>query len=162
MGLTTLLGKTLIIASIVFEAYLIYADKQTITAFDKQLTHAMAGCDCFTPDIQKLLKEHLRLVVVGLLGAAVLLFAKCWAFKLPTFLGLSLLLWVEQHEVFRRVPTLAILENTALWHALGVIGVVIYLIGAECNSCENKPAEKKAEPAAEPPKRESKDNKKRN
>ena len=163
MGLTTILGKTLIIASIVFEAYLIYADKQTIAAFDKQLAHAMTGCDCFTPEIQKLLKEHLRLVVVGLLGAAVLLFANCWAFKLPTFLGLSLLLWVEQHEVFRRVPTIAILENTALWHALGVIGVVIYLIGAECSSCENKPAEKKAEPvAAEQPKPESKDKKKRN
>ena len=161
MGITTLLGKTLIIASIVFEAYLIYADKQTIAAFDKQLTSAMANCDCFTPEIQKHLKDYLRLVVVGLLGASVLLFAKCWAFKLPTFLGLSLLLWVEQHEVFRRVPTLAILGNTALWHALGVIGVVIYLIGAECSSCEKKEPEKKPEVAAEP-KRESRDNKKRN
>lgn len=161
MSITTFLGKALIIASIVFEAYLIYADKQAITAFDKQLGHALTACDCLTPEIQKYIKEYLRLVVVGLLGASVLLFVNCWAFKLPTFLGLSLLLWVEQHEAFRRIPTLAILENTALWHSLGVIGVVIYLIGAECNSCEKKAvAEKK--PAVPEVKRESRDNKKRN
>lgn len=110
MGFITFFGKALIIASIVFEAYLFFADKQTITAFDKQLTQAMTGCDWFTPEIQKLLKEHLRLVVAGLLASsALLLVIKHWFFKLPVFIGLSLLLWIEEHEVFRKVPTLAIL-----------------------------------------------------
>lgn len=162
MGFTTFLGKALIIASIVFEAYLIYADKQTISAFDKQLGHALTACDCLTPEIQKYVREYLRLAVVGLLGTAIFLFAKCWAFKLPTLLGLSLLLWVEQHEAFRRIPTLAILENTALWHALGVIGVVIYLLGAECNSCESKSCAAEKKPEVAEVKRESRDNKKRN
>jgi hypothetical protein len=75
-------------------------------------------------------------VVVGLLGSSLLiLLCRCWAFKLPTLLGLGLLLWVEHHEVFRKVPTLAVLENTPLWHSLGLIGVVIYLLGAECTAC---------------------------
>lgn len=110
MGFFTFFGKALIIASIVFEAYLFFADRQTIAAFDKQLVQALTGCDCFTPEIQKLVKEHLRLAIAGLLASSVfLLLIKHWFFKLPVFIGLSLLLWVEQHEVFRRIPTLAIL-----------------------------------------------------
>ena len=140
MGFITFFGKALIIASIVFEAYLFFADRQTISAFDKQLSQALTGCDCLTPEITKLLKEHLRMVIVGLLGSsALLLIIKHWFFKLPVFIGLSLLLWIEQHEVFKKVPTLAILENTALWHSLGVIGVIIYLLGAECTSCSKEP-----------------------
>lgn len=81
------------------------------------------------------------MAVVGLLGSSVLLLlARFWLFKLPPLLGLGLLLWVEHHEVFRKIPTLAILENTPLWHSLGLIGVVIYLLGAECTSCgKNEP-----------------------
>jgi hypothetical protein len=110
MGFITFFGKALIIASIVFEAYLFYADRQTITAFDKQLSQALTTCDCLTPEIQKLVKEHLRLAIAGLLASSVfILLIKNWFFKLPVFIGLSVLLWVEQHEVFRKVPTLAIL-----------------------------------------------------
>lgn len=49
MGFTTLLGKALIIASIIFEAYLFFVDKQAINTFDKQLAHALSTCDCLTP-----------------------------------------------------------------------------------------------------------------
>lgn len=152
MGFVTVFGKLLIVVSIIFEAYLLYADKSAIDSFDKQLTQAISGCDCLTPDIQKLIKEHLRLVVAGLLASSALfVFFKCWGFKLPAFLGLSILLWIEHHGVFRTIPTTALLKNTAFWHSLGVIGAIIYLAGAECTSC-SKPCSNKNEPAKEAPK----------
>jgi hypothetical protein len=136
MGFVTTLGKLLIIASIAFQAYLFFADRQAISTFDKELNKALSACNCLTPEIQALVKQYLRFVVVGLLGSSVLLLIRCWLLKLPTLLGLGLLLWVEHHQVFRTVPTLALLENTALWHSLGLLGVVIYLLGAECTSCK--------------------------
>jgi hypothetical protein len=137
MGCTTILGKLLIVASIVFQAYLFFADKQTTAAFDRQLVQALSACNCLSPEIQALVKQHLRLVVAGLLASSVLfLVSRCWLLKLPALLGLGLLLWVEHHEVFRSVPTWAIVENTGLWHSLGLLGIVIYLIGAECTSCD--------------------------
>lgn len=139
MSCVTFLGKFLIVASIAFEAYLFFTDKQAIAAFDKQLSQALSGCDCIPPNIQALIKEYLRLAVAGLLASSVLmLVCRCWSLKLPTLLGLGLLLWVEHHEVFRRIPTLALLENTALWHSLGLLGALIYLMGAECTKCDAK------------------------
>lgn len=139
MGFVTVLGKLLIIASIAFQAYLFFADRQAISTFDKDLSKAMSACNCLTPEIQALVKQHLRLVVVGLLGSSILmLVSRCWLLKLPTLLGLGLLLWVEHHQVFRAIPTLALLENTGLWHSLGLLGVVVYLLGAECTACKSE------------------------
>jgi hypothetical protein len=58
MGLTTFLGKLLIVASIAFQAYLLFADSRAIAAFDKQLGHALTSCKCdwLTPQIQALIK----------------------------------------------------------------------------------------------------------
>lgn len=56
MGFITFFGKALVIASIIFEAYLLFGDKQAINVFDKQLGHALTVCDCLTPEIQKLIK----------------------------------------------------------------------------------------------------------
>lgn len=145
MSFVTFFGKLLIVASLAFEAYLFFADRQTISIFDKQLSQALSACHCFTPQIQAIAKEYLRLVIAGLLASSVLMLVwRCWSLKLPTLLGLGLLLWVEHHEVFGRLPTLALLENTALWHSLGLVGVVIYLIGAECSSCSSKEAGKES------------------
>lgn len=130
MGMTTFLGKALIIASLMFQAYLLFADRQAINSFDKQLTRGLSACSCLTPEISKYVREYLRVVVGGLVASSALILAfRCWFFKLPTLLGLILLLWVEHHEVFVKIPTISILENTALWHSLGVIGVIIYLLG---------------------------------
>ncbi len=60
---------------------------------------------------------------------------KCWCIKLLTIIGLSTLLWVEHHSVFRQVPSLLILQYSSFWHSLGVIGAIIYLMGAECTKC---------------------------
>ncbi len=145
MGLITFLGKLLIIASLGFQAFLLYQDKSSINSFDSQLNKALSSCKCemLTPEIIAHIKEHLRLVLTGLLASSALfLFFKCWCFKIPTFLGLSILLWIQHHETFRVVPTIDILNNTSLWHSLGVIGAIIYLMGAECSSvkggCEAK------------------------
>lgn len=109
MSLTTFIGKILIIASIGFQAFLLFQDKLTIASFDrhlsKALTHSLS--QYLTPDIQTLLKQHLRLVVVGLLASSVLLaVVNKWAIKLPVLLGLVTLLLIEHHDSFRPVPSL--------------------------------------------------------
>lgn len=134
----TTVGKILIITSIAFQAYLFLTDRQAISNFDKDLQKALSTCHCLTPELQTLTKQYLRLIVVGLLGSSIFLLIRCWLLKLPTILGLALLLWVEHHQVFRTLPTWALLENTALWHSLGLIGVVIYLLGAECTPCKEE------------------------
>lgn len=153
MGIVTFFGKLLIAVSIIFEAYLLYADKSAIDSFDKQLGHALTGCDCLTPEILKMIKEHLRLVVAGFLASSILfVLVRSWVLKLPTFIGLSVLLWIEHHGVFKTIPTEALLGNTAFWHSLGVIGAIIYLAGAECNSCTTTAttaSTKKSDPSKE-------------
>jgi hypothetical protein len=145
MGFITFLGKLLIVASIVLEAYLFFSDRQAITTFDKQLKQALTSCDCLTPEIQNYVREYLRLVVSGLLASSVLILIFSWrSIKIPTLLGLLLLLWVEHHDVFQRIPNWSILENTALWHSLGVIGAIIYLIGAEISSGSTKTLKEKS------------------
>ena len=152
MGLTTLLGKLLIVASIAFQGYILFADSRAASSFDKQLGQAISNCSWFNPEIKALIKQHLRLAVAGLLGTSLLLLViRNWTLKLPTLIGLGLLVWVEHYEVFRKVPTLAILENTPLWHSLGLIGVVIYLIGAECTGYgKNEPKGATIKEVAEP------------
>lgn len=56
MGVTLFLGKFLIIASLVFQAFLLYQDKAEASTFDRNLKNAMQSCHCFTPEIQQLLK----------------------------------------------------------------------------------------------------------
>jgi hypothetical protein len=81
----------------------------------------------------------LRLIIGAFLASSVLILAfRCWCFKLPTFFGLIILLWVEHHKVFAKIPTISILENTSFWHSIGVIGVIIYLLSVECTKCDEK------------------------
>ncbi len=139
MSTTTFLGKTLIIASLLFQAYLLFADRKAISDFDKQLNQSLDTCNCFSQEIKKYIQEYLRIVVAGFIASSVLILPfKCWSFKLPTLFGLILLLWVEHHKVFAKIPTITILENTAFWHSVGVIGAILYLLGAECSKCETK------------------------
>lgn len=143
MAFVTFFGKTLIVAAIIFQAWLLYQDKREGDEFHKNLTDAIANCSCLN-SVRPYLEQYLRLAVVGLLASSVLLIiTRCWVFKLFPLLGLSVLLWIEHHAVFRTVPTIALLDNSPLWHSLGVIGAIIYLMGAECGTCK-KPA-----PAAE-------------
>jgi len=46
MGLITFLGKLLIIASLGFQAFLLYQDKASINSFDSQLSNAISSCKC--------------------------------------------------------------------------------------------------------------------
>lgn len=139
MAIATLLGKTLIVTAILFQAWLLYQDKQEGDEFNKNLSQAIAGCS-FCESIRPHLEKYLRLVVVGLLASsALMIFCKCWTMKLLTLFGLCTLLWVEHHTVFKTLSTLTVLKHTAFWHSLGVIGAVIYLMGAECTSCKKAP-----------------------
>lgn len=139
MGRTIFLGKLLIIASLLFQAYHLLADRKAITDFDKQLIQSLQTCNCFSQEIKKYIHEYLRLVVGAFLASSVLiLLSRCWCFKLSTLLGLIALLWVEHHKVFAKIPTISILENTGFWHSIGVIGVVVYLLSIECVKCDEK------------------------
>jgi len=79
-------------------------------------------------------------VVVGLLGSSALVIVlKWWPIKILVLLGLLILFSVEHQGITKQLSTfpafIQTLDNVALWHSLGVIGAVIYLLGAECN-CE--------------------------
>jgi len=139
MGLLGFLGKLLIVSSILFQAYLLYEDKSHSDQFQRNLKEAVASCQ-HLQQLRPHLEKYLRLVVVGLLGSSVLIvILRCSIFKLTTLIGLSILLWLEHHSVFCRVPTLDLLNNSPFWHSLGVIGAILYLLAAECTSC-SKPA----------------------
>ena len=138
MGLVRFVGKLLIVASIVFQAYLLYQDKKEGDEFNRNLKNAMVNCQCLQ-SIRHLLEQHLRLAVAGLLASSVfLLVLKKWFFKLLPLTGLFLLLFVEHHGVFHQVPTLALLDNACFWHSLGVIGAILYLMADECKGCKGK------------------------
>lgn len=146
MGLLGFLGKLLIVSSLLFQAFLLYHDKSEGDQFQKNLKDAIAGCQ-HCQQLRPYLEQYLRLAVVGLLAtSAFMIVMKCSLFKLTTLAGLLTLLWVEHHSVFCTVPTIDLLKRTCFWHALGVIGSILYLLAAECTSC-SKPA--KAAAAAE-------------
>jgi len=48
--------------------------------------------------------------------------------KVVIILFLSIEFWLEHHGGFKNFPDLG---NSAMWQSLGVIGAVIYLLGAE-------------------------------
>ena len=131
MSVAVQFGKLLIITSLFFHAFLLFQDRSTQSAFNTNLSQALKACDCIPKDIQAHLRQHLHLVVAGLLASsALLLFTKCWCFKLPVLVGLLTNLWVNHHSVFNKVPNLKLLDNSEFWHAVGVIGAVLYLAGS--------------------------------
>ena len=141
MGFTSFLGKLLIVASLCFQAFLLYQDKSEGDQFNRNLKSALASCDCLA-SIKPHLEQYLRLVVAGLLfSSTFMIIFKCSTGKLLTLLGLCILFWVEHHAIFRRMPTVILLQNTPFWHSLGVIGAVLYILANECGACK-KPAPK--------------------
>ena len=153
MGFITYIGKALIVASILLQAFLLFQDQKEGAQFNKNLK-AATTCHCFDA-VRIHLQQYLRLVVAGLLAtSAVMLLVKCCIFKLATLIGLIILLVVENHAIFCKIPTIAILDNVAFFHSLGVIGAVLYIAASECAGCGKKcskgdKAEKASEKAAE-------------
>ena len=145
MGLVRFVGKFLIVASILFQAFLLYQDKKEGDEFNRNLKVALASCECLA-SIKPYLLQYLRLVIVGLLGfSAFMIVIRFWGIKLLTLTGLFLLLWVEHHGSLCKVPTIALLDNAALWHSLGVIGAILYLMADECKGCKKGKKEKESE-----------------
>lgn len=137
MSVTTFIGKSLIAFSLCLQAYLLFSHKNSIDEFNRDTQGALSACDCIPPNIQAILKYHLRLVVVGLLlSSAFVAVTKLWVFKLTSILGLLALFWVEHHKSFnlQKCP----IGDVGLWESVAVIGALIYLLGAECKSCDKK------------------------
>lgn len=127
------LGKLLIAAGIGFQAYALYEDKASATNFDTRLSATLASCgDVMPAEAQTLLKQHLRLVVVGLLAFSGLMvfFRSCWL-KVPVLLGLAIT-FVLQHYPFKTMPSY---KDQAFWGGLAIIGGIVYLMGAETSCC---------------------------
>ena len=126
------LGKLLIAVGICFQAYTLYEDKASATAFDSRLATVLKSCDFIPSDIQAHIKDHLRLVVVGLLGcSALMVLLKSCLVKLPVLLGL-VTLFVLKNAPFTSIPTF---KDHAFWESLAVIGGIVYLMGAESSCC---------------------------
>jgi hypothetical protein len=89
------IGKLLIVTSIVFQAYVLFSDQETITQFNDKLKAALTVCNCIPPNIAAMIQEHARLAVVGLLASSVLMLVlKCWIVKTFVLLGLLAILYI--------------------------------------------------------------------
>jgi len=163
------LGKLLIAAGIAFQAYLLYDDKATSTAFDARLSTVLGACDCIPADIKAHIREYGRLVVAAFLSFSVLtVIARASILKIPVILGLISLL-VVRHFPFTTVPSF---KDQAFWELVGIIGGYIYLLGAEsCCGTKSKSKETtkpnqtnqtKPQAQAQASTQPSKSNKKRN
>lgn len=129
------LGKLLIAVGICFQAYTLYEDKPTALAFNTRLDTVLKSCDCISAEIQAHIKQHLRLVVVGLLACSglMVLFRSC-LLKFAVLLGLSAVFIVKYWPI-TAVPSF---KDHAFWESLAIIGGIIYLMGAESACCTKK------------------------
>lgn len=126
------LGKLLIAVSICFQAYQLYEDRATATAFDARLATVLKSCDYIPADIQAHIKQHLRLVVVGLLASsALMVFVRSCLIKFAVFLGL-VTLFVLRNWPFTGIPSF---KDQAFWESLAILGGIMYLMGAEKSCC---------------------------
>ena len=124
-------GKLFIAIGLCFQAYILFSNVEAATNFNTKLAAALSSCDCIPADIQAQLKEHLRMVVVGLLGcSALMIVIRSSFFKLLVILGLGILIWVNHHPL-RQIPSF---KEYRFWESLAILGGVIYLMGAEANS----------------------------
>lgn len=125
------LGKLLIAIGICFQAYALYSNTAEATAFNTKLAVALKSCDCIPANIKSHLQEHLRFIVVGLLGcSALMVIIRSSIFKFLVILGLTIIILVDNNPL-RQIPTL---KDHHFWQSLAILGGMIYLLGAECSS----------------------------
>jgi len=129
-------GKLLIAVGLLFQAYLLYDDKASATAFDARLSTVLGVADFIPADIKVQLREHGRLIVAALLSFSVLtVFVRASILKIPVLLGLISLL-VIRHFPFIAVPSF---RDQTFWELVAIIGGYIYLLGADsCCKSKNK------------------------
>ncbi len=138
------LGKLLVAIGICFQAYLLFEDKTTATSFNSRLSTVLSSCDCIPAEIKVHLKEHLRLVVVALLGfSALMIFIRSCLVKIPVLLGLVTLFIVKYYPI-TAVPSF---KDHAFWQLVATIGGIIYLMGADTCSPKSPAASKTTVPA---------------
>ena len=93
-------GKLFIAIGLCFQAYMLFDNPEVANTFNTKLAAALSSCDCIPADIQVHLKQHLRLVVVGLLAcSALMVVIRSFFFKFLVIIGLGILLWVNHHPL---------------------------------------------------------------
>ena len=127
------LGKLLIAVGLCFQAYVLLDNPTVAEAFNTKLAAVLSSCNCIPAEIQAHIREHLRMVVVGLLSCSILMvFLRSCFIKFLVLLGLGTLLYVRHHPL-TQIPSF---KDQLFWESLAVIGGIIYLMGAEsCGSC---------------------------
>lgn len=121
-------GKLLVAIGICFQAYLLFEDKASATAFNSRLGTVLNTCDIIPADIKDLLKTHLRLAVVVMLGfSALAILVRSCLVKIPVLLGLATLFIVRYYPI----TTVPSFKDHAFWELVATIGGVIYLMGAD-------------------------------
>jgi hypothetical protein len=100
----TFIGKFIIGLTLCFQAYILFSDATVAAAFNSNTSKMLSSCDCIPANIAVLVKEHLRLVVVGLLASSVLMILTNFCiFKCFVLLGLLTVFTVEHHTL-RKLP----------------------------------------------------------
>lgn len=122
------LGKLLIALGLCFQAYLLFSNATIAGNFNSSLTKILVSCDCVPAHVKPLIQQHLRMVVVGLLGLSALMVAVRASFiKILVVIGYVTLVYVRFYPLKQLPP----LSDTAFYENVAIIGGLIYLIGAD-------------------------------
>lgn len=128
-------GKLLIAIGLCYQAYNLWENKATASAFDTRANALVHSCSSIPSDIQEHIKTHLRCVVAVFLGFSALMVVarSCWL-KVPVLLGLITVFFVR-HWPITAVPSF---KDLPFWELVATIGGIIYLMGAESSNSTTK------------------------
>ena len=88
----------------------------------------LSTCDCLPETISDLLKQHLRIIVIGLLGfSGFMVLSRNSFIKFLVLLGYLILSYSHQFPITQVPP----LSDNAFYENLVIIGGIIYLMGAD-------------------------------
>lgn len=124
-------GKLLIAIGLCFQAYLLFSNPPVAQNFNTVANKILGSCDCLPPNVVSILKQHLRMAVVVLLGFSGLMVVTRNTFiKFLVLLGYLIFSYVRHYPITQIPP----LTDHSFYENLAIIGGIIYLMGADCSS----------------------------
>lgn len=133
-------GKLFIAVGLCLQAYLLFANPSVSQNFDATATTMLSSCDCLPPEVSALLKQHLRMIVVGLLGLSSLMIVTKSAFiKFLVIIGYVTLCYIR-HYPLKQIPALT---DYGFYENVAIVGGLIYLMGSDMSVQAPKPKVKK-------------------
>lgn len=122
------LGKLLIATSLCLQAFVLYSDASTATAFNSQANDMIKSWSHLPYQTLLPFLPHLRYLTCGLLTlSALMVFTRITLIKFLVLVGLIINLFV----VYNPLKKLPGFNHNDFWQDIAIIGGVIYLMGAD-------------------------------